>query len=65
MPIMLSFLTGNDQCDGMLHPDDGDYVLETDGHTIWVILDDKREESITMANAIDIWINQNKIEKIC
>jgi hypothetical protein len=60
-PVMLSFLTPRDQYDATIHPDDGDYTLESDGKTIWVLIKDERHESITTANAIDIWLEQGKI----
>ena len=61
-PVMLSYLTARDQVDATFHPDDGDYTLECDGSTIWASLGEKRLETITMANAIDIWLEQGKIE---
>lgn len=60
-PVMLSFLTARDQVDGLFHPDDADYLLKSDGKTIWVFSKGEWRESITMANAIDIWLEQGKI----
>jgi hypothetical protein len=61
--IMLTFLGRNDSIDCMIDP--GEIILESDGHTIWAIENNNRVESITMANAINIWLNQNKIKEIC
>lgn len=63
-PVMVSFLTARNQIDEMLHPDDGDFWLESDGHTIWALNSSNRLETITMANAINIWLEQGKIEEV-
>ena len=63
--VLLSFLNGNDQIDALFGPLEHCY-LECDGKTIWVVNVEKnrRDESITMANAIDVWIERNKIKEI-
>lgn len=60
-PIMLSFQLGNNQSDCMFHPEDADYTITCDGHTIWITNGVQSQESITMANAIDIWVKQGKL----
>lgn len=61
--IMLSFIHNGEQEDYLFHKEDG-WTLECDGSTIWVQKGELRHESITMANAIDIWVGQGKIEEI-
>ncbi|MBI5732442.1 hypothetical protein HY967_00580 [Candidatus Jorgensenbacteria bacterium] len=61
--VMLGFTTPQDQYDVIIGPEDGT-ILESDGHTIWTIKDGKRHESITMANAIDIWLGREAIVEI-
>lgn len=63
-PIMLTFLTPQDSYDVMFSPVDLEPVtLRCDGHTIWVVNCFHGEhESITTANAIDLWLEQGKIE---
>lgn len=63
-PVMLGFLTPQDQVDVLLDPKDREFWLESDGHTIWGMNSEQRQESITMANAIDIWLEQGKIEEV-
>lgn len=60
---MLSFLTPQDQYDTIVAPEDN-VVLESDGHTIWIIKNDKRRESITMAIAIEHWLSKGAIAEI-
>jgi hypothetical protein len=60
-PIVLGFLSGREQVDSLIVPADG-IVLESDGKTIWALEGEKRIESITMGNAIDLWLEQSKIE---
>lgn len=62
-PIVLGFTAPQDQYDALFTPENN-VALESDGHTIWVIKDDKREESITIAAAIEIWLNQGLIVEI-
>ena len=63
-PVMLSFLTPQDQYDTIISPEN-DAVLESDNHTIWIITKTgAREESITTANAIEIWLAEGKITEI-
>ena len=59
-PIMLGFLTPQEQFDATIDSED-DVILECDGHTIWAIKNGKRHESITMANAIDCWLRDGLI----
>jgi len=58
--ILLTFLTPRDQYD--LSFSDGE--LESDGSTIWWVKDGRRHESITTANATDLWTKERKIEEI-
>ena len=62
-PIVLGFLTPRDQYDVLFKPEDG-VMLESDGHTIWTIKNGKRDESITTANAIDVWLKEGRIAEI-
>ena len=57
---MLGFITSRDQYDASFYPEDG-WSLECDGHTIWIIKGNERHESITTANAIDIWLSQGRV----
>ena len=59
--IGLSFFKGNDQQDYMIDPIEGQY-LESDGSTIWLINNHGRFESITTANAIDLYLERKWIE---
>jgi hypothetical protein len=61
--IMLGFTDGREQGDVLFNSEDGFY-LESDGETIWVIKEDKRYESITIANAIEIWKEQKFLEEM-
>jgi len=61
--VVLGFLTAQSQYDEIFHPEDG-VVLESDGQTIWATKDGKRKESITMAYAIDMWLDQGRLEEI-
>lgn len=61
--IMLGFITDRNQGDLLITPEDG-YTLESDGSTIWVVSNNDRKESITMAHAIKLWLEQGKIEEI-
>ena len=63
-PVMLTMLTPQDSYDASFHPADNDYILECNGSTIWVWSDYIKWETITTANAIDIWLEQGKIEEI-
>jgi len=64
--ILLSFQGRWGSVDCLIGP--REYIdLECDGSTIWairVVPDGKREESITQANAISIWVSQQKIKQI-
>jgi len=62
-PIVLGFLTSQDQYDAIIKPEDG-VTLESDSHTIWTIKNGKRNKSITMANAIDVWLKDGLITEI-
>lgn len=61
--VMLSFLSGREQADCLVGPQD-DSTLEFDGKTIWVVKGDKRQESITTGNAIPLWLERGNIEEI-
>lgn len=61
--IVLGFLTPQDQYDMFFTPEDN-ITLESDIHTIWVIKNDKRHESITIAAAINVWLEQGLITEI-
>ena len=62
-PIMLGFLTRQDQFDVIFEPKH-EVSLESDGETIWAIKNVVREESITMAHAIHVWLEQGRIAEI-
>ena len=62
-PVILGFLTPQEQYDIFIDPETG-VTLESNGHTIWVLKDDKRQESITTANAIDLYIERGDIREI-
>ncbi len=61
--IVLGFDTAQDQVDVLYKPTDG-VILESDGHTIWVVKNDRRRESITEAHAIDAWLTEGWIAEI-
>ena len=61
--VVLGFLTPRDQFDAFIAPEDG-VTLECDGHTIWTNKDGKRRESITVASAIEYWLDQGLIVEI-
>lgn len=60
--IVLGFLTHNDSCDVILNSEDG--YLKFDGNNI-ILVDIQGFEHVshTCNQAIDIWVNQKKIEK--
>ena len=61
--IMLGFLSRCGTVDYLFGPTEG-WVLECNEHTIWVKKETIRHESITMANAVPIWLAQGKIKEI-
>ncbi|MBI2024918.1 MAG: hypothetical protein HYT03_02445 [Candidatus Harrisonbacteria bacterium] len=61
--VILSFLTPQDQSDEIIEPKDG-VILESDGRTIWAIKNRKRHESITVAHAIEYWLDIGAIIEI-
>lgn len=64
--VSLGFLTPQDQYDSFIDPTaKTGYLLESDGKTIWLIdtRHGKRSESITTANAIDLWLKRGDIEE--
>lgn len=62
-PVVLGFLTPRDQYDEIIRPKDN-VTLESDGHTIWAIKNSRRQESITIAAAIEIWLKHGFIAEI-
>lgn len=60
-PIILSFTTPQDQYESIIHPKESAY-LECDGSTIWYCYNDEKRETITMANAIQSWLCDGKVE---
>lgn len=59
--ILLGFLTHNDSYDSIIGPEDGH--LKFDGSDIiFVDRNDKEHLSHTTNNAIDIWLEQGKLE---
>lgn len=60
--IVLSFLTPQDQYDTYIDAEVG-YGLESDGVTIWLTTGrrTRRIQSITTANAIDLWLKNGSI----
>jgi len=62
--ISLDFLTPQDQYGLYFSPMDN-CLLECDEHTIWVIKENnERIESITTANAIDMYLRRGLIEEV-
>lgn len=61
--IILGFLTRQDQYDERITPESG-AILEIVDDIIWVIENGERRESITMASAIDDWLEEGRIEEI-
>ena len=64
--IMLSAL-GRIGCHDFLIGPNDNCELECDGHTIWIATRGRssiQQESVTMANAIELWLKQGKIEEI-
>jgi hypothetical protein len=59
--VGLGFMNPNDQIDIWCKPD---AILEADEHTIWLITNGKKVESITTANAIDLHLKNGDIELI-
>lgn len=68
-PVMLSFLTPQEQCDLIIDPSHPprihDYTtLESDGNSVWVVRNGKRYESITTANVIEYLLEDGAIVEI-
>jgi hypothetical protein len=61
--IMLSFLGRSGTDDYLIGPQDGS-TLEANEHTIWLVVNTMKHESITTANAIDLWLADKKIKEI-
>ena len=62
--IMLSFLCRSGTDDYFVGPQDGS-TLECNEHTIWLVVDNTvKHESITMRNAVDLWLAQGKIREM-
>lgn len=60
-PIVLSFLGQFDSTDSIINPEDG--TLQFDGKSIFFVnTEGKKIESHTMNNAIQIWLEQGKIQ---
>ncbi len=60
--VILGFHVEGERCNAKLKVDED--TLESDGHTIWAIIDGTRQESITQANAIGIWLQEGRIAEI-
>ena len=61
--VVLGFVhEGREQYDALVRPEDG-VTLESDGSTIWIVKGDQRQESTTMAYAVDLWLKEGKIAK--
>lgn len=59
--VVLGFLTAQDQYDLIVNRG----VLESDGSTIWYVdAEGRREESITIASAVDVWVANGLIVEI-
>ena len=59
--VVLGFLTAQDQYDRII--DSG--VLESNGSTIWYVdTKGRREKSITIARAVDVWIAEGLLKEI-
>lgn len=58
--IVLSFLEGNEQKDYLI--DQG--AVETDGHTIWWVSAGVRYESITTADAVDLYVSSGNLKEL-
>jgi|GEM_PF-4281977 hypothetical protein len=61
--IVLGFLGPQDQEDRQYQADT-ETIVECDGKTIFVVERGKREESITVADAVPLWVEQHKLEEI-
>jgi hypothetical protein len=60
--ILLDFLTPQDQYSCRI---DSSYTLECDEHTIWIVDESgQRQESITTANAVDMYLERGCIEEL-
>jgi hypothetical protein len=63
--LVLGFLTPRDQEDRIYRAaDSSGVVVESDGETIWVVENDRREESVTEAHAIGLWVEEGLLEEI-
>ena len=63
--VMLGFNTHNDQYNSFYDPGTGfELEREEDGDTIFIALRDNRKESITQSHAIEVWLEDGKIEEI-
>lgn len=65
--VMLGFLTPQDQYDAFFDPGPAAVILERNpaGDTIFIVKPDgERVETITQAHAIEVWLEDGKIEAI-
>ncbi len=62
-PIILGFITPQEQYDLKICPEDGE-ILESDGRTIWTNKNGVQKDSITMASAIWLWLAGGRIAEI-
>ena len=63
--VMLGFLTPQDQYDAFFDPGPNSVTLERepDGDTIFIVTrSGERRETITQAHAIEVWLEDGKIE---
>lgn len=61
--VVVSFTTLNDQRDVIISPSD-DVLLESDGHTVWLINSTGRHETILIGAACLIWEQTGLIEQV-
>ncbi len=62
-PVILGFLTAQDQYDLKISPGDGE-TLESDGRTIWTIKNGVLKDSTTPAINIFLWVAGGRIAEI-
>lgn len=60
--VILGFIVDGEQADAKLKV--GEDLIESDGHTIWALMDGQRVESTTMANAVGLWLTEGRIEEV-
>ena len=63
--VMLGFLTAQDQYDAFFDPESVVLEREPNGDTIFILKPNgERVETITQAHAIEVWLEDGKIEAV-